>query len=264
MKKARHNNFLRFAILIAGAFAVPYFYFTYLIRKLSEKYSDDVELANMAIILTGVVLFIFVLFYVFIMLCDFFYDTASKKIVLRPDVDKAFKWMKALRILDILRLYSTQYFVFLTIYYRDKNDYNELSRIIENKIFQKSLSLKLVYNYNKFLISINNKDKVEELKYFDILKDTYLESIGKKKEISLIYSLDYIKAEHDLFNEDYKKLYANLNNINKDLLNQRESGYYYYLLYIYYKSGKSNKLALSSLEMAKKMYPSLYLLKDLA
>ena len=256
MKKILRNSVFRLLIIIAGNISMLVFLFTYIIPY---RLSSPVTIA-----ITIVMFLFFSVIFTLTMLCELCYDEGSKQLVVNADLDKANRWMSIMAKLDIFRWYRAQYCVFLTIYYRDTDDYEELEKILVDKSFSSNESMRLVYNYNQFLLQMQKGDDESVNKYYDIVINTYKDNRGaKNKGVALIYSLAIIEAEKSMFFRQYKTVISNLKSVQFGKLNKREQAYYYYLKYRATYLGGNKKGAKEYLNLAKTNYPYGKFLKEI-
>jgi hypothetical protein len=256
------NSIFRVLILVAGIASVIIFYLTYLNKKIESKEGY---------ITTGVLLFLFIIYFAYTMLCDLFFDEMSKETVFLPDLKQAKKWANAMHKVDFLRIYKTQYLVFLTIYYRDTLDFVSLKELLLNpkykKIWFKNLSTRLVYNYNSFIVAISEKsDKDIDLYYQELIQmeENRINASTNKlssERVAYVYHIDLIKAEYHLYHQDYAKMEKSLNNANVRKYNHRELGYLEYYHSLYWESVNSKERQETHLAKAVEVYPKAVFLK---
>ncbi len=146
------------------------------------------------------------------------------------DPDKARPIMERCRKIDFLHGYRHPNVVFDLLYYTDKQDAQALITLVntyEKSLLKRSLDMLLVYNYSMFAYNrmISNKTQCRKFHQKMVeLKDRKI----KGKRISPLYNWEVLDAELHLVNQDFKKAYASLNNVNTRLMNPRELSYYYF------------------------------------
>jgi len=256
MKKFLKNSVFRLLIIIAGNISMFVFLFNYIIP---HSLSSPITIA-----ITIGMFIVFSIIFTLTMLCELCYDEGSKHLVVNGDLQKANYWMSIMSNLDIFRWYRSQYCVFLTIYYRDTEKYENLEKILEDKTFSNNDSMRLVYNYNQFLIHTYKSDDEQMEKYYDFIANTYKDNKGtKKKPVALIYSFAMIEAEKGMYFKQYKAALSKLKSVQFGKLNKREQAYYYYMKYraTYFSGNK--KGATQYLNLAKNNYPSGKFIKEI-
>jgi len=248
MKKFLKNSIFRLLIIIAGNISMLIFLFTYII-----PYS----LSNpLTIVITVIMFFGFSVIFTLTMLCELCYDEGSKHLVVNADLDKANHWMSLMSKLDQFRWYRAQYYVFLTIYYRDKDDYEKLEEILKKQAFSSNESMDLVYVYNQFLLQMHKENDEAVNRYYESISNTYKNNKGEgSKSVALIYSLAIIEAEKNMYFKQYKTVMRNLKNVQFGKLNKREQAHYYYLKYQATFFGGNKKGAEQYFNLAKSNYP---------
>lgn len=256
MKKLLKNSVFRILITVVGDICLFVFLFTYIIPyNLTNVYS---------IVITILLFIFFALVFTITMLCDMCFDESSKQLVIHADLEKAFKWIKAMRKIDLFRWYQYQYYVFLTIYYRDKDELIELQSILDNQVFKKNKHMKIIYHYNKFILAIHEcNQSIAEEEYTQIKKIYENESSKRTDRIALVYSLDMIKAEYNYFLGNFKNARQNISDVAKSKLNTRELAHYYYLYYKILLMSNKKADALKEFHNAKTMYPQGLFIKPL-
>ena len=99
------------------------------------------------------VMLFFSFFFIISEVLRYFYQKATKYLVLDCNPDKATQAANTLKKLDIIKGYHSPLLVFYTLVYMDQGNYEQLEEHLKNPAFQTSSSLKLIYNYNMFYIT---------------------------------------------------------------------------------------------------------------
>jgi hypothetical protein len=258
MKKLFKDNRFRILILIVGDFSLIFGFFTYVLRKLTSPIS---------ITLTALIFLVMLFIFTHTMICDLFFDEASKFSTAELNIDKANANIERMKKCDIVHTYHLQYVVFKSIYYRDKLEFNKLETLMKDPILQKNPSSLLVYTYNMMLIAIHNKKHKDVETYFTSITEIYQKAKAKttlkKDKAALIYALGMIKAEYYLFTQELPKVHSSLNEVTTSRLNHRELAYFYSLNAKYFKRIKNTSQYESNLVRAKDEYPDAEFLKNL-
>ena len=256
MKKILRNSVFRLLIVIAGNISMLVFLFTYII-----PYSLS---SPVTITITIVMFILFSVIFTLTMLCELCYDEGSKHLVVYGDLEKANRWMSILSKLDLFRWYRSQYCVFLTIYYRDMDNYEKLEEVLKDKTFSSNESMELVYNYNQFLLQMNKSSDELVNQYYDIVTKTYKGNKGvKNKKVALIYLPAIIEAEKSFYFKQYKTVNSNLKSVQLGKLNKREQAHYHYLKYQATYFGGNKKGSKQYFDLAKNNYPAGQFIKEI-
>jgi len=192
-------------------------------------------------ILYILVMLFFSFFFIISEILRFFYQKATKHLVIDCKPDQAVEVANTLKKLDIIKGYSSSLLVFYTLIYMDQGNYEKLEEHLKNPAFQTSSSLKLVYNYNMFYIQIHKNDFEKATEYFKLINDAYKVKTKKKYAARPVYSLSMVSADYYLLKGNMNKTYDFLKNVVPTSLNNRELTYYYILFAKYYKAEKNQK-----------------------
>lgn len=180
---------------------------------------------------TKILFIVFLGFFAFFFLISeilkFIYKRGMQKLTFHVNPEAAYKTFTTLEKYDIIKGYKNVIYVFKTLYYRDIGDFESLKQTIENPIFQTSSSLKLLFLINSFYLAIeaNNEKEVRKL-YNEIFKE-YTEKKKRRFRPALVYNFDQLCADYFVYLKNPNKARPHLNNINPDILNNREKTYYY-------------------------------------
>ncbi|MDR1795188.1 MAG: hypothetical protein LBR25_07310 [Erysipelotrichaceae bacterium] len=255
MRKLLKNSVFRILIILAGDLCLFVFLFTYIIPN---------KLTHPLTILLTILLFVaFAFIFTMTMVCELCYDEASKNLVAKADLEQAYIWIKRMRKWDLFHWYNSQYYVFMTIYYRDYQDYKGLAELLKHKVFDENDSTRLVADYHHFLLAIENRQSGEVKEYFARIQRTYEQNRNKKgAKIALVYSFAQIQAEKAYYENDCKGALHYLSKVPLDRLNHREQGHYYFLKYLVCLKNRNLKQAQNALAKAKEQYPNALFLKN--
>ncbi len=192
-------------------------------------------------ILYFVIMGFFAFFFVLSEVLRFMYQKGIEQLVIKCDPEGALTLMNKLRKIDIIKGYQQSMLVFMTLYYRDLGKYDELNELINDAIFERSASLKLVKKVNQFYLSLQNDDLGTATKLNKEINDIYLIKTKKRYAARPVYSLNQLNADFYLTKNNLSKAHDALRDINEQSLNPREKTYYYISYAKYYQLKKQNK-----------------------
>lgn len=212
-------------------------------------------------IMYAVVMLFFSFFFIISEVLRFFYQKATKHLVIDCNPDKAIEAANMLKKLDIIKGYHNPLLVFYTLIYMDQGDDVKLEEHLKNPTFQTSSSLKLVYNYNMFYIAIHQKDLDKATEYFKLINDAYKIKTKRKYAARPVYSLSMVSADFYLLKGNMNKAHDFLKNVAPSSLNQRELTYYYIAFAKFYAAEKNQKESVF-LQDAREIGPELAHVKN--
>lgn len=213
---------------------------------------------TMNIVLSILFLSFFTFFFVLSEILRFIYRQATRALVVDCDPILAEKYISRIKKFDVIKGYKNSSLVFYSLMYMDQGDFRKLDEHIEHPVFQTSSSLKLIYNYNKFYIALEN-DKFElATKYFRLITDAYTKKTKKRKTAKAVYSFNLIAADYYIHKKNLTKAEQNLKAINENLLNLREKTYFYISQAKFNQLKGNEQKELSYLNQAKEISETLY------
>ncbi len=192
-------------------------------------------------ILYFVIMGFFAFFFVLSEVLRFMYQKGIEQLVIKCDPESALTLMNKLRKIDIIKGYQQSMLVFMSLYYRDLGMYDELNTLINDAIFERSASLKLVKKVNQFYLSLQKDDLESATKLNKEINDIYLVKTKKRYSARPVYSLNQLNADFFLAKNNLSKAHDALRDINEQSLNPREKTYYYISYAKYYQLKKQNK-----------------------
>ena len=254
MKRLLKNSVFRLLIIIFGNISMVVFLFGYMI-----PYSLT---SPITIGLTILIFAVSMVIFTITMFCELCFDEASKSLVLDADLQRAYTWIKRMKKVDLFGWYKTQYSVFMSLYYRDMDRLDGLATLLEDKVFLKNLSNKLVFDYNSLLLAMEHDDIDQVEALYSSIKETYFDKSNRNK-VALIYSFDMIAANYEMYQRNFAGAKKHLNSVQLGTLNSREKSHYYYLRYrLLHENGNKIK-ALEAFDKAKSLYPQGMFIKKL-
>lgn len=210
------------------------------------------------IVLSVLFLSFFTFFFILSEILRFIYRQATRALVVDCNPVLAEKYINRIKKFDIIKGYKNSSLVFYSLMYMDQGDFKKLDEHIEHPAFQTSSSLKLIYNYNKFYIALNN-DKFEvATKYFRLITDAYTKKTKKRKTAKAVYSFNLIAADYYIQKKNLTKAEQNLKSINENSLNLREKTYYFISQAKFNKLKGNEQKEISYLNQAKEISETLY------
>jgi hypothetical protein len=178
----------------------------------------------------SILIFTFLFFAIWYELVRYIHRQAIYALNFECDLQKAQSIMEKCKKLDFFNAYRNPNVIFDLLIHTDNQDPEALIALInthEKRLLKRSLDMLLVYNYSMFTYNrmIGNKTQCRNFhsKMLE-LKDRKI----KGKTISPLYNWEVLDAELHLVNQDFKKAYASLNNVNISRMNVREQSYYYF------------------------------------
>jgi hypothetical protein len=207
------------------------------------------------------VMLFFSFFFIISEVLRYFYQKATKYLVLDCNPDKAIQVANTLKKMDIIKGYHSPLLVFYTLVYMDQGDDEKLEEHLKSPAFQTSSSLKLIYHYNMFYIAIHQKDLDKASEYFKLINDAYKVKTKRKYAARPVYSLSQVSADYYLLKGNMNKTYDSLKNVVSTSLNNRELTYYYIAFAKYYAAEKNQKESLY-LKDAREIGPELAHVKN--
>lgn len=153
---------------------------------------------------------------------------AIRVITIDCDPDKANDIYNDLLKRDKFNSYKNDKYIFDTLYYIDKKQYQDCLDHIEeqSKFFHSSLDQLLIYHFSKFFCSYQLNDlntAKEEYNKLKRMKDTKV----KGAKVSPLYNWDFLEAVYDACKKEYRQSYNQMKKVNTDYMNNREKIQYY-------------------------------------
>ncbi len=240
-------------LFMMGVFLIVFMFFG--IKMMIEESDISVK-----ILYLGIILF-FSFFFVLSELLRFIYQKTIKLLIVDCDPALAYESAQKLEKLDFIKGYKNHLLVLYTLIYLDQGEDEKLDAHLRHEAFQKSPSLKLVYNYNKFYLALHQNDLDSATDYFKLIQDVYKTKTKKRYAAKPVYSLSLISADYYYAKGNLSKAHDFLRNVVPETLNRREQTYYYISFAKYYKA-KENQKAILSYQEAFQIGPNLAHVKN--
>ena len=218
--------------VITVAIYIAFFYFVVM---------NILKAENASIVVFNVLIGVFVGgFAVLYEIMRFFYDAATKALIVDCDPDKCLALLNRVKKIDFIKSFTTSIRMMKMLCYVDKRDYESLEALLKEVDAEekKDYDVEIVSAHSKMVMygEASMKGKMNEaFKYYEKLRDMK-NNRGKRYKGAYFFNNDLVLADHKMYEKDPKGALNYLKDITSDNMNKREAMHFHLSKTRVYKS----------------------------